>query len=72
MKAPAIAMDNERIVRRHVHAVALAAFFRDHPERYGQVGIFFETRTDEMIGPDLLRDFLAQDLPPFGMPSIES
>jgi len=62
---PAIAIDNPKIVRRHVHSVALAAFFREARERNIlhfplNVGAFFRPEDEvERQGPYLLAQFLA-------------
>ena len=60
---PVIALSNDKIVRRHVHSVALAAFFRwaavEHQLRFpGKVGKFFAPDAGA-TGPELLDDFLA-------------
>ena len=52
--APHFKIANEKIVRRHVYATALAAFWKQHPETFQQVKSFFFRN-----GPDLLADYLA-------------
>jgi ATP-dependent helicase YprA (DUF1998 family) len=59
---PVIALENEKIVRRHVHSIALAAFFRWAKAEQGRsfpgkVGDFF-TSADGATGPELLEEFL--------------
>lgn len=60
---PVIALENEKIVRRHVHSIALAAFFRwaleEHGRAFpGRVGDFFISEVTPS-GPELLETFLA-------------
>ena len=60
---PVIALGNEKIVRRHIHSVALAGFFRWALSEYGlpfpgKVGPFFAPDDGE-TGPALLERFLA-------------
>jgi len=58
---PRIHLLNERIVRRHMHAVLLAAFFRwaqaVHGYQYPSVGAFFEAVPSDPTGSDLLRRY---------------
>jgi hypothetical protein len=60
VRPPAFRLDNERIVRRHVYATALAAFFRKHPEAFGrgQVRDLFGGDEVERDGQALLCEFL--------------
>jgi len=64
IRPPAIVIANEKIVRRHVHSVLIAAFFRWVHQTYRQefrsVGDFFspEDRSNAS-GPTLLREFVA-------------
>jgi hypothetical protein len=60
---PVIALGNEKIIRRHIHSVALAGFFRwalsEHGRPFpGKVGPFFAP-DDGDTGPALLESFLA-------------
>ncbi len=61
---PRIEVRNEKIVRRHVHAVLLAAFFRwardQHGRLFRSVGSFFHPEEGLPSGPDLLRRYLSQ------------
>jgi len=54
--APHFDLTNEKIVRRHMYATALAAFWKTHPETFGEVETFFfrEGRT----GPDLFAEYV--------------
>jgi len=55
--APHFKIANEKVVRRHVYATALAAFWKEYPETFGQVQSFFFR--DGRNGPDLFADYLA-------------
>jgi len=57
IRPPYFEIANEKIVRRHVYAAALAAFWKEQRDTFGNVSSFFfrEGRN----GPDLLRDYLA-------------
>ncbi len=61
IRPPVVVLSNEKIVRRHMHSVAFAAFFRwakeQHGVTYRTVGDFFAP-LDRPPGPDLLREFL--------------
>ncbi len=63
---PTVSIDNRKIVRRHMHSVALAAFFRNAVERNElrfpvDVGGFFRPEQEEEVqGPVLLADYLAE------------
>jgi len=57
ISAPHFEIANEKIVRRHVYATALAAFWKEHPETFGDVKSFFFK--DGRNGPVLLADYLA-------------
>lgn len=46
VRPPAFRLDNERIVRRHVYATALAEFFRHDPDRFGK------GRVSDLFGGD--------------------
>lgn len=59
---PVLTIQNEKIVRRHVHAVAMASFFRwikGREERlFGTVGAFFAPPEGVASGPVLLQEYL--------------
>ena len=60
---PVISVTNPKIVRRHIHSVALSAFFRWASEEHkagfpGTVETFFAK--PELNGPKLLTDYLAK------------
>ena len=61
IRPPVVVLSNEKIVRRHMHSVAFAAFFRwardCHGVTYRNVGEFFAPQ-DRQPGPELLRQFL--------------
>lgn len=60
---PTVVLSNERIIRRHLHSVVMAAFFRwakdQHSTEYRNVGQFFAP-DDREPGPKLLYEFLGQ------------
>ena len=64
IQPPVVVVANEKIVRRHVHSVFLAAFFRwardQHERLFGKVGAFFDPDDDGPSGPDLLQHYLRQ------------
>lgn len=51
IKAPAVEIHNPKIVRRHVHSVTLAEFFRRHPETFENVEKFFCQEINGKTGP---------------------
>lgn len=57
IRAPYFDLANDKIVRRHVYASAMAAFWRQHPETFGNVDSFFFR--DGPSGPELVAEFLA-------------
>jgi len=63
VRPPVVVLSNERIVRRHLHSVVMAAFFRWVKEHkgitYQNVGQFF-VPDDRKPGPPLLSDYLEQ------------
>ncbi len=66
IRPPMVAVENEKIVRRHVHSVLLAAFFRWAREEHGRLfrtaGDFFAPENGPG-GPDLLRAYVARRPP---------
>jgi ATP-dependent helicase YprA (DUF1998 family) len=59
---PAVTVSNEKIVRRHVHSVFLAAFFRwamdQHHREFKTAGAFFAPEDGRPSGPDLLAEYI--------------
>jgi hypothetical protein len=59
---PAVTISNEKIVRRHVHSVFLAAFLRwakdEHNREFKTAGAFFAPEDNAPSGPALLADYL--------------
>lgn len=53
--APYFKLENEKIIRRHIFATALSAFWKCYPEYFGKVVAFF---FQDPSGPDLLAEFL--------------
>lgn len=63
IRPPAVVVANEKIVRRHIHSVLLAAFFRwaktTQQIDFRNVGSFFAQIDGKQTGPELLRQYLA-------------
>lgn len=57
ISAPHFELENEKIVRRHVYATALAQFWNQHSEMFRDVKSFFFA--EGKVGPDLLREYLS-------------
>lgn len=64
VKPPVAVLINEKIVRRHLHSVVFAAFFRwaldKHGRTFKNVGEFFVGANGTDSGPQLLEKFLAE------------
>lgn len=60
---PLVVVENEKIVRRHVHSVLWAAFFRWAAQERGRtfrnVGDFFAPETD-LSGPELFHEYITR------------
>ncbi|OHV62900.1 DEAD/DEAH box helicase [Pseudofrankia sp. BMG5.36] len=67
MRAPFVPLENPRIDRRHVHSVALAAFWRDQFEQYGTVW----RKAGEFFKPDVNGSVPATRVAPFLRPVPE-
>ncbi len=70
IRPPYFEVRNEKIIRRHIHATALAAFWREHPMLFGTVKNFFfsvegnEIRSsEEFFGQHPLLRFIEQRPP---------
>jgi hypothetical protein len=60
MKPPYVAISNEKILRRHLHSVVFASFFRwSMPQVYKTVGDFFDPK-DSTDGRTLLLQYLSR------------
>jgi ATP-dependent helicase YprA (DUF1998 family) len=61
IRSPYFEICNEKIVRRHIHAVAIAQFWQQHQEFFGERGkvdnFFFPSETG---GPEKFKEFLNQ------------
>jgi len=69
VETPRISLDNEKIARRHLHAVVLSRFWKKHPERFngtsiGEKGkcraLFFKGNTSASYA---IREYLMQKYP---------
>jgi len=63
IRPPVISLENEKVIRRHVHSVLFASFFRWAKETrsrsFDSAGAFFEIKDqDQPSGADLLRQYL--------------
>jgi len=58
ISAPHFRVENEKIVRRHIYATALALFWKEHPQTFGRVEAFFFR--DGKNGPELVADYLSR------------
>ena len=61
VQPPYFELRNEKIIRRHVNAVALGMFFQHRPEFFGNVEAFFFPSAP--AGPEQFRTFLEQHPP---------
>jgi len=57
IKPPVVEIHNEKIVRRHLHSIVLAKFFREHPEYFGSVDSFFHLEGG-ISGSEKLKEYL--------------
>ncbi|MCK4307949.1 DEAD/DEAH box helicase, partial [candidate division WOR-3 bacterium] len=58
IKPPIVEIRNEKIVRRHLHSVVLAKFFREHRDYFGNVDSFFHLEGEGVSGPKKLQEYL--------------
>jgi hypothetical protein len=58
IKPPVVEICNEKIVRRHLHSIVLANFFRQFPDYYGNVESFFKLDNKGVSGTEKLREYL--------------
>jgi len=58
IKPPVVEIRNEKIVRRHLHSVVLAKFFREYRDYFGNVDSFFHLKGEGISGPDKLKEYL--------------
>lgn len=57
IKAPSFVLTNEKIVRRHVYATALAFFWKKYPDTFTNVESFFFRQ--QKSGPELFEEYLS-------------
>ncbi|NQS89306.1 DEAD/DEAH box helicase [Patescibacteria group bacterium] len=58
IKPPVVEIRNEKIVRRHLHSVVLAKFFRDYRSYFGNANSFFHLDGEEVSGSEKLQEYL--------------
>ncbi|MBD3182120.1 DUF1998 domain-containing protein, partial [Candidatus Poribacteria bacterium] len=56
--SPHFEIKNEKIIKRHIYATAIASFWRIYPEMFKDVDCFFFTDGDSKAGPELLAQYL--------------
>ena len=57
IKPPELSITNQKIIRRHIHSIALAKFFQINEEYYGSIKSFLHLG-DDKSGMNLLKDYL--------------
>jgi len=55
---PVIEIRNEKIVRRHLHSIVLARFFREYQDYLGNVDSFFRLEEAVTSGLEKLKEYL--------------
>jgi len=55
---PHFEIANEKVVRRHIYATALAAFWKEYPDTFSNVEAFFIDQHNNKNGPALFKEFL--------------
>ena len=58
IKPPVVEIRNEKIVRRHLHSVVLAKFFKKYPSYFGNVNSFFNLEGGGVSGSKKLQEYL--------------
>jgi superfamily II DNA or RNA helicase len=58
IKPPVVELVNEKIIRRHLHSVVLANFFREHPDCFGIVDSFFKLEGNEVSATEKMEEYL--------------
>ncbi|MCC6456351.1 MAG: DEAD/DEAH box helicase, partial [Caldilineaceae bacterium] len=60
ISAPYFEVENIKIVRRHLYATTLAAFWKQYPHTYGKVDtFFFQEGVEDSV--EMVREFLAEE-----------
>ena len=63
IRPPVISLENDKVIRRHVHSVLFASFFRWAKDTKGltfrNAGSFFEKEGVQVSGSDMLREYLS-------------
>lgn len=58
IKPPVVELLNEKIIRRHLHSVVMANFFRHYPDYFGVVNSFFKLDGNETSGTKKMKEYL--------------
>jgi ATP-dependent helicase YprA (DUF1998 family) len=67
---PVVEIRNEKIVRRHLHSIVLARFFRECQDYFGSVDSFFRLEEDGTSGLQKLKEYL-EDKPTIILESLK-
>jgi len=55
---PVVEIRNEKIVRRHLHSIVLAQFFKEYPEYFGDVDSFFRFGKEGISALEKIKEYL--------------
>lgn len=58
IKPPLVEIQNEKIVRRHLHSMVFGSFFRQFPDYFGRAESFFRLEEDKTPGALKMREYL--------------
>ena len=58
IRPPVVEIHNEKIVRRHLHSIVLARFFREHPDYFGTVDSFLRLEKNGRSGVESIKEYL--------------
>jgi len=58
IKPPVVEIRNEKIVRRHLHSIVLAWFFREYQDYFGDVDSFFRLEKEGISALEKIKEYL--------------
>lgn len=58
IRPPAIEINNEKIISRHLYSIVLASFFKQFPDYFGIVESFFKLESLENSGTEKLKEYI--------------
>jgi len=70
IKPPVVEIQNEKIVRRHLHSVVMSNFFRKLPDFFGTAESFFKFENNQTSGTEKLKKYL-ETRPEFILKSLQ-